>query len=91
MHRTGLVGVFFLAYLGVAVACLRQWGQPDPWTRIDWFSGGYLAAIPLWLWEYLVFLRGIGIEVLWGEVALLAVYAAVIFLAATRKLKQKIA
>lgn len=38
-----------------------------------------------------VFLRGIGMKLLWGEVVLLVVYATVIFLVATRKLRQKIA
>ncbi len=38
-----------------------------------------------------VFLRGVGAAVLWGEVALLAVFASVVFFAATRKLKQKVA
>jgi ABC-2 type transport system permease protein len=38
-----------------------------------------------------IFLRGVGMEVLWHEVLLLFVYAALVFLLATRKLKQKIA
>ena len=38
-----------------------------------------------------IFLRGAGLRLLWGEVALLAVYAAVVFVLATRKLRQKIA
>ncbi|MBI4456085.1 MAG: ABC transporter permease [Acidobacteria bacterium] len=38
-----------------------------------------------------IFLKGIGIEVLWGEVALLLGYAGTVFLLATRKLKQKLA
>jgi ABC-2 type transport system permease protein len=38
-----------------------------------------------------VFLRGVGIEVLFGELALLIVYAAIVFLIAVKKLKQKVA
>jgi ABC-2 type transport system permease protein len=38
-----------------------------------------------------LFLKGVGLDVLWVEVTLLVVYAGLIFLAATRKLKQKIA
>ena len=38
-----------------------------------------------------VFLKGVGAELLWMEIAFLAVYAAVVFLFATRKLSQKIA
>ncbi len=38
-----------------------------------------------------LFLKGVPIHVLWVEVALLTVYAAVLFVAATRKLKRKIA
>jgi ABC-2 type transport system permease protein len=38
-----------------------------------------------------VFLRGVGAKVLWVEAALLFAYAAIVFLVATRKLKQKVA
>jgi ABC-2 type transport system permease protein len=38
-----------------------------------------------------IFLKGIGLEALWWELLLLIVYAVVIFAAATRKLKGKIA
>jgi ABC-2 type transport system permease protein len=38
-----------------------------------------------------VFLRGVGMRILWSEAALLLVYATAVFLAATRKLKQKVA
>lgn len=38
-----------------------------------------------------VFLRGVGMRVLWYEAALLLAYAAIVFLVATRKLKQKVA
>jgi protein-S-isoprenylcysteine O-methyltransferase Ste14 len=32
-----------LAYLGLAVACLIQWKGSNPWLRVDWFAGSYLA------------------------------------------------
>ncbi len=38
-----------------------------------------------------VFLKGIGIRVLWSEVLFLAVYAAIVFVLASRKLRQKVA
>jgi ABC-2 type transport system permease protein len=38
-----------------------------------------------------VFLKGVGFEVLWAELAFLAAYAATIFLLATRKMNQKLA
>jgi ABC-2 type transport system permease protein len=38
-----------------------------------------------------VFLKGVGVELLWGELGFLALYAAIIFLLATRKLNQKLA
>ena len=55
----GLVAALFTVYLGLAVACVWQWGTPSPASRIDVFSGGFFAAGPLWIAEYLVFLRGI--------------------------------
>ncbi len=38
-----------------------------------------------------VFLKGVGIRVLWGEVSMLIVYAGLVFLAASRKMRQKVA
>jgi ABC-2 type transport system permease protein len=38
-----------------------------------------------------VFLKGVGMDVLWGELGFLALYAAIVFLLATRKLSQKMA
>jgi ABC-2 type transport system permease protein len=38
-----------------------------------------------------VFLKGVGLNVLWGELGFLALYAAIVFLLATRKLSQKVA
>ncbi len=37
-----------------------------------------------------VFLKGVGLRVLWGELGFLAIYAAVVFLLATRKMNQKL-
>jgi len=31
-----------LTYLLLALACLIRWGYPEPWLRLDYFSGGYL-------------------------------------------------
>jgi ABC-2 type transport system permease protein len=38
-----------------------------------------------------VFLKGIGLELLWTEVVFLVAFAALVFIAATRKLRQKVA
>jgi ABC-2 type transport system permease protein len=38
-----------------------------------------------------VFLKGVGLNVLWGELGFLALYGAIVFLLATRKLSQKVA
>jgi ABC-2 type transport system permease protein len=38
-----------------------------------------------------VFLKGTGLDILWTEVALLAAYALILFLLASRKMRQKVA
>jgi ABC-2 type transport system permease protein len=38
-----------------------------------------------------IFLKGVGLSVLWGELGFLALYALIVFLLATRKLNQKVA
>ena len=38
-----------------------------------------------------IFLKGVGVEVLWAELTFLFLYAAIVFLFASRKLRQKIA
>jgi ABC-2 type transport system permease protein len=38
-----------------------------------------------------IFLKGAGIEVLWAELSFLFLYAAIVFVFASRKLRQKIA
>jgi ABC-2 type transport system permease protein len=38
-----------------------------------------------------IFLKGVGLEVLWWELLLLAIYAAIVFALVTRKLREKIA
>jgi ABC-2 type transport system permease protein len=37
-----------------------------------------------------IFLKGVGLSVLWGELGFLALYAVMVFLLATRKLNQKL-
>jgi protein-S-isoprenylcysteine O-methyltransferase Ste14 len=34
-----------LAYFALALVCLRQWGTPQPWARVDVFSGGFLGLM----------------------------------------------
>lgn len=43
----GFAALFFLA----ALACLRRWGSPEPWSRLDIFSGGYLLLSLVWLYD----------------------------------------
>jgi ABC-2 type transport system permease protein len=38
-----------------------------------------------------IYLKGVGLEVLWGETLFLIAFAAVVFLVATRKMRQKVA
>jgi ABC-2 type transport system permease protein len=38
-----------------------------------------------------IFLKGVGIRILWGEVSMLIAYAALVFWAASRKMRQKVA
>lgn len=38
-----------------------------------------------------VFLKGVGLQILWGEIAFLFAFGAVVFLFATRRLRQKVA
>jgi ABC-2 type transport system permease protein len=38
-----------------------------------------------------IFLKGVGFEILWTEILFLALYAAIIFVLATRKMNQKVA
>jgi protein-S-isoprenylcysteine O-methyltransferase Ste14 len=44
--------LFAVGHLLVSLACLIQWGQPSPWTRLDIFSGGFLVmrALPVVRW-----------------------------------------
>lgn len=43
-----LWSLFSVGYLVVALACLIQWKERSPWSRVDIFSGGYLLmrALP---------------------------------------------
>jgi hypothetical protein len=38
-------------YLCAALALLRQWNSPQPWARLDVFSGGYLVLILFWAYD----------------------------------------
>jgi|ERR1700732_1505291 len=44
-----------LAYLGIALLCLRQWGTGHPWSKIDVYCGGFfLLNTLLILYEFTV-------------------------------------
>ncbi|MGH9747166.1 MAG: methyltransferase family protein [Candidatus Acidiferrales bacterium] len=49
--------VFSAIYILAMLACLRQWGSADPWSRLDRFSGGYILASVLWVAASLRFFR----------------------------------
>ncbi len=38
---------FSAGYFAMALACLRLWGTPSPWDRLDMFSGGFLGLLIL--------------------------------------------
>jgi ABC-2 type transport system permease protein len=38
-----------------------------------------------------VFLKGVGLDILWGQIAFLFAYGVIVFVLATRKLRQKVA
>jgi protein-S-isoprenylcysteine O-methyltransferase Ste14 len=46
---------FFLLYILLAMMCLRQWGSEQPWSRVDFFSGGYIVISLAWLLQTLDF------------------------------------
>jgi protein-S-isoprenylcysteine O-methyltransferase Ste14 len=52
-----LLGV--AAYFAAAVACLWQWGSPLPWSRVDFFSGGFLVISLMWVYATIRFHRAI--------------------------------
>ena len=48
---------FTLVYIAAMLLCLRQWHSPQPWSRVDRFSGGYVVLSILWLLASLRFMR----------------------------------
>jgi protein-S-isoprenylcysteine O-methyltransferase Ste14 len=38
---------FVMLFDAIALLLLYQWGSPDPWARVDLFSGGYLVLSTL--------------------------------------------
>jgi protein-S-isoprenylcysteine O-methyltransferase Ste14 len=49
--------VFVLLYTAAALCCLRQWGTDHPWSRLDAFSGGFLAVSLIWVYATMQFYR----------------------------------
>jgi protein-S-isoprenylcysteine O-methyltransferase Ste14 len=47
------------AYFAAAIACLWQWGSPRPWSRVDFFSGGFLVISLVWVYATIRFHRAI--------------------------------
>jgi hypothetical protein len=48
-RRAQFFKLFFPTYIVAMLLCLRQWGSPNPWSRVDRFSGGYILLSLLWL------------------------------------------
>jgi protein-S-isoprenylcysteine O-methyltransferase Ste14 len=49
--------LFIVLYAAAALCCLRQWGSPHPWSRLDIFSGGFLAISLIWVYATMQFYR----------------------------------
>jgi protein-S-isoprenylcysteine O-methyltransferase Ste14 len=59
--RGALLALFSAVYIAAMLACLSHWGSPDPWSRLDRFSGGYIVLSVVWLVVSLRFLsRAVG-------------------------------
>lgn len=52
--------VFSFVYLLLALACLLQWGSPDLWSRVGFFSGSALVLSMLLAVETLNFHHAVG-------------------------------
>jgi len=59
LRGTPAVVLLTALYFGGAVLYLRQWHSPDPWSRLDRFSGSYLLLGLLWTLEAVQFSRAI--------------------------------
>ena len=49
--------LFIVLYTAAALCCLRQWGSAHPWSRLDIFSGGFLAISLIWVYATMQFYR----------------------------------
>jgi protein-S-isoprenylcysteine O-methyltransferase Ste14 len=49
--------LFIILYSTAALCCLRQWGSDHPWSRLDIFSGGFLAVSLIWVYATMQFYR----------------------------------
>jgi protein-S-isoprenylcysteine O-methyltransferase Ste14 len=48
-----------LVYLGIALMCLRQWGSGHPWSKIDFYCGGFFLINTLLIFYEFSFNRSI--------------------------------
>lgn len=49
-RKSGFILALFLCfYVAAMLACLRQRGTAHPWSRLDVFSGGYIAISLCWI------------------------------------------
>ena len=85
-YQAGMISSFLPAFLlSGFVYSIQNMPQPIQWVTYI-VPARYFITIMKGL-----FLKGVGIGVLAGELGFLAVYAVVVFIAATRQMRQKVA
>jgi protein-S-isoprenylcysteine O-methyltransferase Ste14 len=66
MKNTPNASLIFL-YVPIALAVLYRWGAPDPWSRVDSFSGAVLLGTILVAAEQIAFSRAVSSDDARGE------------------------
>ena len=56
-RKARFYNLFFVCYVAAMLLCLRQWGSPHPWSRLDRFCGGYILLSLGWLETSRAFFR----------------------------------
>lgn len=88
------VAAVFLSLVGTLMPSFLFSGFLFPISTMPYLLQFYTYAFPTRYFNDIsrdLFLKGIGIEYLWGNVALLALYAVVLFVAASLTLRKKVA
>ena len=88
------VAAVFLSLVGTLMPSVLFSGFLFPIATMPYMMQLYTYAFPTRYFNDIsrdIFLKGVGIEYLWGNVALLALYAVLLFTAASLTLKKKVA